>query len=96
VIRGNYASDNLTVSVNLAQDKLEELKSQKVLANVSHCPAAGDRNITAVAAPGGIFHRCWNITNSLVGIKLKRIDVTVSWRDSEDRAVTISTLVFTG
>ncbi|HET8562497.1 MAG TPA: prepilin-type N-terminal cleavage/methylation domain-containing protein [Candidatus Binatia bacterium] len=96
VIRGNHASDHITAAVNLAQDKLEQLRAQTPLPNANHCPSAGDRNISATATPGGIFHRCWTITSSPLGTKLKRIDVTVSWRDSQDRTLTISTLVFTG
>lgn len=95
VIRGNFESKNITVAVNLAQDKVEQLKVEKKLSDVNLCPDSGDRFLTATGTPGGIYHRCWSISDSPLGKNLKRIDVTVSWRDYESRHVTISTLVFT-
>jgi Tfp pilus assembly protein PilV len=96
VIRGQAATDNLTVAMHLAQDKLEQLKAERVLANDDRCPGAGDLGLTATGAAGGIFNRCWKISDSTLGTKLKQIDVTVSWQDQENRQVTISTLVFIG
>jgi len=96
VIQGNYTSSNFTIATNLAQEKMEQLKAQAALANVSHCPDSGEKGLTATGAPGGIYDRCWAIVDSPLGDGLKRIDVTVSWRDSVSRAVTVSTLVFIG
>jgi len=96
VIRGNATSDHYTVAVALAHDKMEELKAAANLINEDRCPDAGDRGITAVGALGGIFDRCWKIFDSPLGANLKQIDVTVSWRDYENREVTFSTLIYTG
>ena len=96
VIRGNATSDHYTVAVNLAHDKMEELKAAANLVNEDRCPDAGDRGMTAVGALGGIFDRCWKISDSPLGANLKQIDVTVSWRDYENREVTFSTLIYTG
>ena len=96
VIQGNYTSSNFTIATNLAQEKMEQLKAQAALANVSYCPDSGEKGLTATGASGGIYDRCWTITDSPLGDGLKRIDVTVSWRDSASRAVSVSTLVFTG
>ena len=96
VIRGNTSSDNYTVAVNLAHDKMEELRSLTRLSNEDRCPGLGDRGIAAVVAVAGIFDRCWKVMDSPLGTNLKQIDVIVSWRDYENHEVTLSTLVYTG
>lgn len=96
VIRGQKASDNLTVAIQLAHDKMEQLKSRMAIANEDLCPAAGDRGLSAAGAAGGIFDRCWRVSDSALGAQLKQIDVIVSWRDYENREVAISTLVYSG
>ena len=93
VIRGNQRSADYTVAANLAQDRMEQLKAQPALADFDNCPAAGERGITATAAPGGVYDRCWTIKNSLVGPGLKEIVVIVSWNESEIRSIKLSTLV---
>ena len=95
VIRGNHLSANYTVAVNLAQDKMEQLKAQPVLSDVDGCPNFGERGIGAAGASGGTYDRCWTIKDSPLGVGLKEVTVTVTWRDAEHRAVTLSTLVFT-
>jgi hypothetical protein len=94
VIRGNLTNDNTTIAINLAQDKMEQLKAQAKLVNENRCPDMGDRAITATGTPNGIFDRCWRIVDSPLGPKLKQIDVTVSWRDHENREITVTTLVY--
>ena len=94
VIHGNLTNDSTTVAVNLAQDKMEELKAQKTLIVDDRCPNFGDHAITASGAPGGIFDRCWRIIDSPLGPNLKQIDVTVSWRDRENRQIVVSTLIY--
>src|SRR4249920_1421850 len=89
VIRGNMANDNTTVAINLAQDKMEQLKAQSKLVNDDRCPSAGDRAITATGALNGIFDRCWRIVDSPLGPHLKQIDITVSWRDPENREIIV-------
>ena len=94
VIRGNLTNDNTTAAINLAQDKMEQLKAQKNLVNDDRCPRAGDRAITAIGTLNGIFDRCWRIVDSHLGPHLKQIDVTVSWRDLENREIIVTTLVY--
>lgn len=95
VIRGNLSNDSTAVAVNLAQDKMEQLKAQKTLVHDNRCPNSGEHAITATGAPNGIFDRCWKISSSPLGANLKQIDVIVSWRDHEDREIVVSTLVYT-
>lgn len=96
LIRWNSASRDYTVAVNLAQDKLEQLKAQKNWIDVNNCPTAGDRDIAATGEPGGVYNRCWVVTDSLLGTQLKQITVTVSWPGRESREVTLTTLVYSG
>lgn len=94
VIRGNLTNDNTTAAINLAQDKMEQLKAQKNLVNDDRCPSSGDHAITATGTLNGIFDRCWRIVDSPLGPHLKQIDVTVSWRDRENREIIVTTLVY--
>lgn len=94
VMRGNSASNEYSIGVNLAQDKLEQLKSMNNLTDTANCPSSGDIAITATGVAGGIYNRCWEVSTSTLGEKLKQINVTVSWRDHEDRSVNLSTLVY--
>jgi len=96
VMRGNSANSHYAVAVNLAQDKMEQLKSTKNLTNANNCPASGEREITAMGAAGGIYNRCWVISDSPFGAKLKEIVVTVSWEGPEHQEITFTTLVFFG
>jgi hypothetical protein len=94
VIRGNQASANYTAAINLAQDKIEELRGQATLGIENRCPSSGDIALDALGNPRGIYERCWRITDSPHGAKLKQIEVIVSWRDLEPRSVALATLVF--
>ena len=96
VLRGSTAAANFTVAVNLAQDKMEQLKAAAVAANIDSCPTAGDLGITALGAPGGIFDRCWRVQDSPLGAKLKQIEVRVSWQDHENREVVLTSLLYPG
>jgi Tfp pilus assembly protein PilV len=94
VIRGNAANDHTTIAINLAQDKMEQLKAQKTLINEDRCPDSGDQAIAATGAPNGIFGRCWAIVDSSLGTRLKQITVKVSWLEREKHEITITTLVY--
>ena len=94
VIRDQATNDNFTVAIHLAQDKIEELKTQANPTNENRCPESGERGISAVGASGGIFDRCWRTSDSSLGSSLKQIDVRVSWRDYQPREVALSTVVF--
>jgi Tfp pilus assembly protein PilV len=96
VIRAGLTNNNFTVAVNLAQDKMEQLKVNNPLSDINNCPDAGDLAITATGAAGGIFNRCWTISDSSLGIKLKQVTVKVFWQDHEPRQIALTTLVFTG
>jgi hypothetical protein len=96
LFRRQVISDNSTVAIHLAQDKLEELQARRPLVDGDLCAGGGDRGLSAKTGVPGLFDRCWRIAGSSLGSDLKQIDVIVSWRDHESRELTLSTLVFTG
>lgn len=96
VMRAGLSNETYTIAVNLAQERMEQLKAATRLAAVNNCPDLGERRITATGSSGGAFDRCWIVADTPLGANLKQITVTVRWRDHDDREVTISTLFFTG
>jgi Tfp pilus assembly protein PilV len=94
VIRGSKANDNFAVAVNLAHDKIEQLKASNNLTEMNGCAGGGENGINSAGASGGIFDRCWKIQPSAFGGQLKQVDVTVSWREPQSHQVTLSTLIF--
>jgi hypothetical protein len=95
VIRGNNGNNNFAIAVNLAHDKIEQLKTAQDLTPENRCPGGGDNAINSLGSSGGIFDRCWKIYASALGAQLKQVDVTISWRDAEPHQITLSTLIFT-
>src|SRR3954467_14395676 len=47
VMRGNSTNNEYTVAINLAQDKVEQLKSLTTLPDTANCPGSGDISISA-------------------------------------------------
>jgi len=93
-LRGSNAATNFTVATHLAHDKMEQLKAAAVRANADHCPAAEDLALTALGAPGGIFDRCWRVSDSPLGSHLQQLEVRVTWQDFASREVLLTTLVY--
>ena len=94
VIRGNKGNDNFAAAANLAHDKMEELKASTHLEIENRCPGGGDNEITSLGASGGQFDRCWIISPSDLGARLRQVDVTVSWEDPEPHKVSLSSLIY--
>lgn len=95
LIRANSLSDLTDTAVNLAQDKMEELKSA-----FPTSPALADTNdgnnddlestsnfdhqqgnIDGLGQPGGIYTRTWNIADDRPTAGMKTVVVIVSWKD---------------
>jgi len=96
LIRRQVANNNSSVAMHLAQDKIEELQARRMLIDSDSCPDAGDRGISSRTGVAGVFDRCWKVAASPLGAALRQIDVTVSWRDHETHALTLSTLIYIG
>jgi len=85
VIKSNKTNYVMTVAINLAQDKLEELKA----------------NPTALASGGPVtdsidgvtFSRSWTVTNNTPMTGMKKIDVTVTWTNFISQSLTLSSAI---
>lgn len=102
VIQGNLISGNVTIATNLAQGKMEELKTLGTA--LPDCPTTatsgcfdGPVNSQGItASPGNTYNRYWVVTLNTPVTGLSRIVVTVTWQDYVRRQVELSTLVYTG
>lgn len=89
VTQGNRVSANYTIAVNLAQEKMEEVRAQSSFTN-------GTATDTSTGSTGVPFTRTRVIGDSSE-TNLKQIDVTVSWTEyGVSRSVALSTYVYTG
>lgn len=91
VMRANQTGLNNTVATNLAQDRLEELKS-RTSANIN-TTGSPENNISVSGVPV-LFNRSWTVTancNSVTGLTC--ITVTVSWTDYTNHTLTVSSAV---
>jgi type IV pilus assembly protein PilV len=85
-IRGNGLSDNTTIALTLAEDKMEDLLGKSYtngdLTNGNHV----EGNIDESGQPGGFFRRTWNVTDNVpptAPTDFKEITMTVSWADNK-------------
>lgn len=94
VLRAGKVTANYSVAVNLAQDRVEQLKAAGAAVDEDSCPSGGDVGINALGGAGGIFNRCWRVGDSPLGGQLRQIEVRVSWFDAEPREVVFTKLVY--
>ncbi|MEW6296728.1 MAG: prepilin-type N-terminal cleavage/methylation domain-containing protein [Thermodesulfobacteriota bacterium] len=80
-IRAGQRSADFTLATILAQDKLEELFAQGTLVS------------DGSDAPQPRFTRVWVVTPDAPEIGVAQIDVTVSWADSAEHTVTLTTVL---
>jgi type IV pilus modification protein PilV len=85
VIKANQGSYSTTIAINLAQDKLEELKALPA-SLASGGPVTDTIN-------GETFSRSWTVTANSPISGMQRIDVTVTWTDYGSRSITLSSAV---
>ena len=90
VMRANQMGLYTTIATNLAQDRLEELKS-RTAANINTTGSPENKPVSGVPVT---FTRSWTVTSTCNGVTgLTCIDVTVSWTDYTSRNVKISSAV---
>ena len=91
VIRANQTSLYTTIATNLAQDRLEELKS-RTAANIT-TTGSPENNISVSGVPVQ-FNRSWTVTSNCNSVSgLICVTVTVSWTDYISHNVVISSAV---
>lgn len=91
VMRANQTGLYTTIATNLAQDRLEELKS-RTTANIN-TTGSPENNLSVSGVPV-TFNRSWTVTsncNSVTGLTC--IAVTVTWTDYISHTLTISSAV---
>ena len=95
VMQSNATNDLTDTAVDLAQDKLEQLKNalftSTVVADVNSSnnndleSASNfdyqETNINALGLPGGTFTRTWNIADNVPKAGMKTAVVIVTWTD---------------
>lgn len=95
LIQSNSTNDFTDVAVDLAQDKLEELKNASFTSAAVADVNSGNNgdlestanfdfqetNLNEMGRPGGIFTRTWNIADSLPKTGMKTVVVVMTWTD---------------
>ncbi len=108
VMRSNSFNDHTSSALDLAQDKMEELKSalptsailldlQTVnnndLASTSNFDFQ-ESNIDGLGRPGGIYTRTWNVADNSPKAGMKSVAVIVTWMDQMgDHRVLLRTIL---
>lgn len=93
VMRANQTSYFSTIAVNLGQDKLEELKSNKGDPVNFFKTCSTNCDATVPTHDGVGFIRTWTV-GPLPGVAgVTQIDVTVGWTDYRFHSVTVSSAV---
>ena len=90
VVRANQTSLYITIATNLAQDRLEELKSRTsgtITASSETQTVSGVTFTRSWTVDAGGVNNCPNVS------RLSCIAVTVNWRDYAQRSVVISSAV---
>ena len=104
-IRGNHMSDNVTIAVALAEEKMEQLLNldygdtdlkDSVTGNNANLSSIlsidhEESNIDETGAAGGHFRRIWNIADSTPITNNKTITVIVTWQNNKHK-VNISSI----
>jgi prepilin-type N-terminal cleavage/methylation domain-containing protein len=90
VMRANQRSYMASIAINLAQDKLEELKAMSPV-NVLACATNCDSPVPTT--DGVEFTRTWVVSDDSPVTGVKQIDVTVQWHDHTTHSFTVSSAV---
>lgn len=90
VIDGNRMSKNLTVAVNLAQNKMDSLRSASYADIADETESNLDEN---EVSGSGIFNRATSIEATSTDPTYKTVAVTVSWTDLSARQVVVKSII---
>jgi type IV pilus modification protein PilV len=89
VIQSNYKSRNLTTAVNLAQNKLDDLKISAYASII----AGSETNLNTEGVSGsGIFNRSVTVTTNATP-SYKTVEVKISWIDPGSREIAMQTII---
>ncbi len=108
VMRSNSLNDHTSSAIDLAQDKIEELKSalptSAILldlqtANNNDLSSTTnfdfqETNIDGLGRPGGIYTRTWNVADNSPKAGMRSVAVIVTWMDQMgDHRVLLRTIL---
>ncbi len=108
VMRSNSLNDHTSSAIDLAQDKIEELKSalptSAILldlqtANNNDLSSTinfdfQESNIDGLGRPGGIYTRTWNVADNSPKAGMKSVAIIVTWMDQlGDHRVLLRTIL---
>lgn len=110
-ISGNKSANSITMAVNLAEDKLEELKRLD-FSDMALSDTDGDKGDvgTDILANSSLFTnpdhandspvsaliRVWNVADSTPASGLKTVTVIVGWEEKRWHYITLTTLIRNG
>ena len=100
-IRGNNLSDNVTIALALAEDKMESLMITDYSdPDLQDTEAGNNTNLTSITtidheelnidetgAAGGDFRRIWNIADNEPITSNKTISIIVTWNNGQHKVV---------
>ena len=89
VIKSNRMSKNFTTAVNLAENKIDDLK---IIAYAALADSSESGLDAAAVAGAGIFDRTVTVTESFTP-DYKTITATVAWPDPYTRRIVLSTII---
>lgn len=94
-IRGNTVSRMTLAASNLIYDQVENFRSLDPTLNPAEFTEGVHQDpnnpITATGEADGAFFRSWTVTRNSPAVGLAEVQVTVSWRDTEERSLTYAT-----
>jgi prepilin-type N-terminal cleavage/methylation domain-containing protein len=89
VINSNTATENLATAVNLAQSKIDEIKTSPYAGIINTTETA--LNEAGVSGSGHFDRTVYVSTNT--NPNYKTVNVTISWTDPSSHQVTLKTIV---
>lgn len=108
VMKTNSLNDRTSSAIDLAQDKMEELKSalptsaillDLLIANNNDLASTAnfdfqESNLDGLGRPGGIYTRTWNVADNSPKVGMKSVAVIVTWMDQMgDHRVLLRTIL---
>lgn len=108
VMRSNSLNDHTSSAIDLAQDKMEELKSALPISAILLDLQTANNNdlastsnfdfqeshIDGLGRPGGIYTRTWNVADNSPKAGMKSVAVIVTWMDAMgDHRVLLRTIL---
>ena len=88
IVQSNRMSKNMTFAVNLAQNKIDDLK----IASYNDIANSSESGINESGASGGIFNRTVTVSENIT-LEYKTVGVEVAWSDNRSRQTVLKTVI---